>query len=106
MCCSLGDGLSINPFCDPWIPTVTGGILRRKEGVDLPNLLRVFQIKMEEANDWNLELIKQIMEEELVTAIKNIKWPNFRCSVKLCWTGNSKGRFSVSSCYHFNFRGN
>lgn len=57
---------------------------------------------MDDDLGWNLDLIKEIYNEDLVNAILNQVWPYSASEDKLFWYGNRSGTFTVRNYYAIN----
>ena len=72
---NLGDGKSIKPWKDPWIPWLEGGVPVLKQGQEINDVRKVSDLKLVDGNEWNLDLLNDLCEPDSVEAIKRIKWP-------------------------------
>lgn len=101
-CYKIGNGLGINPWKDPWVHTFDNRIPSLKESVDTRRWNRVVDLRKENGQGWNEDLIQEICNEELAEAILKLSWPAFSRKDNLFWCGNTSGRFSVSNCFDLN----
>lgn len=64
---------------------------------------RVKELKDPDANEWNLNLLKNIFTNDSILAIIKIRWPSISEEDKLLWKGKNSGAFLVKSSYSINF---
>lgn len=102
VCFNISVGYSINPWTDPWIPSLNGFESSPNEGVDISHFRKVGTFNDFSSNDQNHRLVKQTFCEEFGAEILKILWPPITCEDKLIWLGNYRGNFSVKECYNFN----
>lgn len=103
-CFKIGNGSSINPWTDLWIPYLPDGIPKEKED-SVNGIRRVWELKDQEIGEWNLILLKNCFTEDSVKAILNLAWPKVSCENRILCKGNMGEAFSVSSSYSLNFVG-
>lgn len=74
-CFKIGDGLGINPWKDPWIPSLLDKIPITKEWVDLGRWTRLINLWEENGQRLNESWLQEIYDDQLVEAILNVNWP-------------------------------
>lgn len=102
-CFKVGDGFSVKPWADLWVPSIMGGVPEVSNDVRWEEVRRVANLKDENSNSWNIRLLQQLFEERVVNEILKIDLPNFQCHDKLIWMGNNDGVFTVRSCFQVNY---
>ena len=75
-----------------------------KEGIDITQWNVAADLKKDNTNDWDEEIMREISYPSIMDAILKIKWLNFLCDDKLLWIGNNKDIFSMKECYLAKFR--
>lgn len=95
----LGDGWSINPWKDPWIPWLNGKTINQKNNDGLMDIRRVRELRLQDHTLWNENLLNEVCEENMVEEVKKIDWPQLECADKLLWMASKNGIFTVKSCY-------
>lgn len=58
---------------DPWVPGIPNYVPRLKEGVDGSFISCVAQLCSIESAEWNVELLKQLCDEETMELITKIE---------------------------------
>ena len=97
-CFRIGNGQSINPRKDPWVPWISGFVPKLKAGVDGSPWRCVADLKLHGPR-WNMDLIHNICEPESAMTISKLEWHHFNYQDSLLWTGNHSRKFSVKECY-------
>lgn len=82
-CYKLGDGVSINHWLHPWVPSLLGFIPSPKEEVDCIFFRRVGTFKYHSSNNWNQQLVREMFSEDSANEILKLKWPHLNCEDKL-----------------------
>ena len=71
----MGDGRTIKPWRDPWIPWIEGKVPALKPDQDACDVRKVMDLKSPEFSDWNMELLENLCDPNTCAAIKKVKWP-------------------------------
>lgn len=79
MCFKISNGLSISPWEDPWIPWVNSFIPKTKEGIDGKVWSTVANLRLEEASNWDVELLQAICDRQVVEEIQKVELPQVHC---------------------------
>lgn len=94
----VGNGQSIKPFEDLWIP----GQINPVRGMELSNFfpeIRVAHLIDFPNNCWRGDLFSWLFPTEVVPLILGIYIPLVSCPDRLVWTSTTNGIFSVKSGY-------
>lgn len=97
VCFKIGNGYSIKPCTDPWIPSLLDFIPKLKgghAGCELRCVADLYGI-----DGWKIDLVKNFFNEISARAILNTPWPTQLVEDTLMWKGNSSVFFSVRSNY-------
>ncbi|KAH7546347.1 hypothetical protein FEM48_Zijuj01G0191100 [Ziziphus jujuba var. spinosa] len=83
----------------PWVPKLTDfRPSPRARGIDdIP--LMADNLKSQDGLSWNVDLVKEIFEEESAKAILGIHWARSYLEDRIIWLDSKKGNFSVKSAY-------
>lgn len=98
-CFTLRDGHSINPWTDLWIFWLKEKKPTLKEGVNESLWSRVANLQNGDDGRWNVHLLEQIYETNMVEAICKVPWLKVSYKDKLVWTNDKQNRFLVKSYY-------
>lgn len=98
MCFKVGDGWSINFWEDLCVRWLEGNISKIKERAMIGGDLE-FEFITLHSRSWSVEVLQSFFDPKVIMTNCKIELP--RCSLqnKLTWIGNSKGNFTVESCY-------
>lgn len=102
-CFKLRNGLSINLWMDPRIPWTRDRKLQAKFGVFVKFWPTVADLRDLIRNSWNLDLLQELCEPDMVEVVRKIDWPYSPCQDKLLWNRRKRGEFSVKSWYNLLF---
>lgn len=98
LCWRVGNGLSINPYADKWIPSHDGARSLDVEN-DTAGVMNVSELIDFESGHWNLSALGNSIDDNTREAILSIplssNWP-VDC---LFWLHTQDGRYSVKSGY-------
>lgn len=101
----MGDGSNINLWCDHWLSNLIERIPKPTRGVDTRVASKVADLRNEDGNGWNVELVKRLFSMETDNCILKVKWSAFTCVDKLMWQGLKAGGFSIGSYFELNTLG-
>lgn len=90
-CFSLGNGLTIDPWHDPWVPGLQDHVPKLKDGEDSGFFSCVASLRSDDGSEWNVPLLQRL--------ILRINWLPNRNDNKLLWKGTSGRGVSVRECY-------
>ena len=82
-CFKFGDGLSIKPWCDLWVPGMPNGVPGLKDRVRMDSWLIVSDFRDKERNGWNISRLREFYEKRVVIEIQKLVWPPFPYQDKL-----------------------
>ncbi|XP_042499782.1 uncharacterized mitochondrial protein AtMg00310-like [Macadamia integrifolia] len=99
----IGDGQSINPWSDYWIPNHPPLVAPFPIHYSAPT--KVLHLTNPVDRTWRRELILQWWPPDIATAILSIFIPIFPLADKIVWCLNSSGKFFVVSAYHLILNG-
>jgi hypothetical protein len=95
----MGSRENILVWRDPWIPNLPSYLPSPHESTDTSQVLVVDQLMTIGKNDWNVDILKELFDDAIVLAIKNIpRWSPSQYDGWV-WLKISNGDFSVKSAY-------
>lgn len=94
----VGDGTSINIWNDPWLPNPANPYVRTPTHSHANNLT-VSSLIVPSSSSWNNNLISSLFDINDQLLIRNIPLPDTKVQDKLIWMEDSKGAYTVKSCY-------
>lgn len=97
LCWSVGDGISINFWRDPWIPDLPNFKLSSDAPLEAWEDARVGEFIFN--NSWELSAISHWISGTELNAIKNVQFPCRSRPDELKWCFNVDGEYSVKSGY-------
>lgn len=100
VCYKIGNGVTIRPWSDLWVPGTINHALKTKEGVDGSTVTYVAHLRSPNGDGWNMEMLHRLCDAATVDLIKKINWPTEAVHDKLLWKGSSGRSFSVKECYN------
>lgn len=95
-CFKIGNGWSINPSHDPWIPWLAS------KWTDVQRagaVRRVAEFLNPLPFEWNEGKLRETFESGMVDSILNLDLPTISRDDCLIWSRNSNGKFSIQSCH-------
>lgn len=98
-CFSVGDGTSIDPWKDPWIPWRQEKCIVCKEGANAGGIRRVADLFDAQNSRWKENILEELRDGQCVEDVRKLDLPSCTLEDKLCWIGNKSGKFTVKSCY-------
>lgn len=98
LCWRVGNGVSINPFTDKWIPA-QGGTRSLVHHNSADKLLQVSNLINLDEGHWNLEAHGLEMEDDIKEAILSISLSKSWPTDSLYWLHTKDGRYTVKSGY-------
>lgn len=99
ICYKIGNGVTIRPWSDPWVPGTLNYVPRTKERVDESTITCVVQLRSIEGVGWNMDFLNRFCDAKTMDLIKKIKWSIGVTHDKLLWKGSTGKSFSMRECY-------
>lgn len=98
-CYKIGNGCTVDPWKDPWVPDIVGITPKIKDGAEESQAWRVADLLNPLSLIWDESKLHQLFYQEALEAIRRVKVHGADREDKLFWTRTSNGAFSVKSCY-------
>ncbi|WOG92213.1 hypothetical protein DCAR_0311476 [Daucus carota subsp. sativus] len=98
----VGNGRSINFWCDRWIPNNQGFFVRDAKG---PFNVNSSVADFISSGKWNLSKLKECVSDQSVSEISAIPISRTNANDRLVWHFDYKGNYTVKSGYYFNCDG-
>lgn len=87
-CFKVGNGATIDPWEDPWVPWTLGNVIKLKKMSDGNDIWCVVDFINAENKEWKDDVNKLVCEIDMVEMIKRINLPRTTTFDKLLWTGS------------------
>lgn len=97
---SLGNGHTIRPFQDPWVPLIPGFRIRPRREDAQTDGNTVAEWMNTDDSGWREDLVRAAVHDEDVSSILTITIPVSRPPDTLQWPHSQDGRITVRSAYH------
>ena len=94
----IGNGLSVDIWKDPWIPSIEGFKVQSLRQAWCP-LFKVAHLMNHNPKRWNEELIRVLFQDNEANAIPEIPLDKGDCNDSLMWFFDYHGCFSVKDAY-------
>lgn len=72
VCYKIGNGLTINPWTDPWVESLPNRIPIIKEWADTSQWCKLIDLRLEDGSDWNEVVLRHLCNTAIVEAILKI----------------------------------
>ncbi|XP_031099714.1 uncharacterized protein LOC116003913 [Ipomoea triloba] len=95
---SIGDGQSTNIGFDPWLAIADSPYVSTELHESIRNA-PVCSLFADDGSGWDVECVKDVFNVQDANAILNIPVSLHKPPNAWVWTGESKGNYSVKSCY-------
>ena len=99
----VGDGVSINGWRDPWLPSEFLPIMSSQAAARLENM-RVLELIKPGTNEWNLELLQPLLCARDISMIESIPLCSRKVDDTLFWPFTLLGSYTVKSGYRFLYK--
>jgi hypothetical protein len=93
----VGNGDNILVREDPWIPDCPSLLPKAKEGSNPENFLVVSQLFTQNKMNWDVNMLRNIFDEDTVSAIQNIPLVSSAQEDRWVWTRTTTVNFIVKS---------
>jgi hypothetical protein len=94
-CMMVGNGDNILVWEDPWIPDCPSLLPKAKEGSHPENFLVVSQLFTQNKMNWDVNMLRNIFDEDTVSAIQNIPLVSSAQEDRWVWTRTTTVNFIV-----------